>query len=137
MPLGFKQPYCDYPTYVNDMPHYSARDSLPLDEANFDRWAFKASYMVDKLTYGRAPKYRDILQSELAYACASIAEILARAETGKTAAASGLSGASNDGYSESYAAGKGITATINKLCYDALEDALGADPYGLLYAGVI
>ena len=53
------------------------------------------------------------------------------------AAVSGLAGASNDGYSETYSAPGDATKATSRICYAILEEALGTDPYGLLYAGVI
>lgn len=129
--MRFKQSYCDLSDYMNGPFAHS------LKEVEYQKWADQATYMIDKLTYGRAEKHKDALASELAYACGQIAEILSSAHSGKMATAGGRASASNDGYSESYVAAKGVSAAVHRLCYDALEEALGADPYGLLYAGVI
>ena len=43
--------------------------------------------------------------------------------------------ASNDGYSESYAAVGAAGRAAAGALYDILSDSLGTDPYGLLYRG--
>lgn len=129
--MVFKKPYCDFVDYINGPFVHS------LNEREYDDWATKASYLIDNLTHGRASAHAEALSSELAYACGQIAEILHQSHAGKMAAVSGLAGASNDGYSETYSASGDVTKTTNRICYAILEEALGTDPYGLLYAGVI
>lgn len=129
--MVFKKPYCDFVDYMN------GPFSRSLNEREYDNWATKASYLIDNLTHGRASAHAEALSSELAYACGQIAEVLHQSHAGKMAAASGLAGASNDGYSETYSASGDVTKTTNRICYAILEEALGTDPYGLLYAGVI
>lgn len=126
-----KEPYCSYNDYY-DGPF---NNSIPAEEV--DRWVTKATFLIDSLTHGRASAHAEALSSELAYACGQIAEILHQSHAGKIAAVSGLAGASNDGYSETYSASGDVTKATNRICYAILEEALGTDPYGLLYAGVI
>lgn len=128
--MAIKKLYCEYGDYANGPFTHS------LVEKEFDTWATKASYLIDNLTHGRASAHAEALSSELAYACGQIAEVLHQSHAGKMAAVSGLAGASNDGYSETYSSGD-VTKTTNRICYAILEEALGTDPYGLLYAGVI
>ena len=129
--MMFKKPYCGFSDYIN------GPFSHDLIEKEYDDWAIKASYLIDNLTHGRASAHAEALSSELAYACGQIAEVLHQSHAGKMAAVSGLAGASNDGYSETYSASGDVTKTTNRICYAILEEALGTDPYGLLYAGVI
>lgn len=126
-----KEPYCSF----NDYYSGPFNNSIPNEE--FDRWVTKATFLIDSLTHGRASAHAEALSSELAYACGQIAEVLHQSHAGKMAAVSGLAGASNDGYSETYSASGDVTKTTNRICYAILEEALGTDPYGLLYAGVI
>jgi len=126
-----KAPYCSFDSYSNG----PFTNSIPAVE--YDRWATKATFLIDNLTHGRASARAEALSSELAYACGQIAEVLKQSHSAKIAAASGLAGASNDGYSETYFTSGDVTRTTNRICYAILEEALGTDPYGLLYAGVI
>lgn len=129
--MDFKKPYCSYEDYA------SGPFSHSLSEDEWSLWATKASSVIDSFTYGRASRHREALAAELAYACAQIAEVMKRNYTATMAAVSGLAGASNDGYSETYSAAGDVRKSAGKVCYSILEEALGADPYGLLYAGVI
>lgn len=129
--IYFKDPYCDVDTYMNGPFSHS------ISFGEYDPWARQATILIDKLTYGRASAHAEALASELAYACGQIAEVLHKSHAGKMAAVSGLAGASNDGYSETYSTSGDVTKATNKICYAILEEALGTDPYGLLYAGVI
>lgn len=129
--VKFKDPYCGLDDYMNG----PFSQSIPYDD--YFSWAQQATILIDSLTHGRASAHAEALSSELAYACGQIAEILHQSHTGKMAAVSGLAGASNDGYSETYSASGDVTKTTNRICYAILEEALGTDPYGLLYAGVI
>lgn len=129
--MAIKKPYCNYEDYVNG-PY-----ACVLSETDFRPWATKATYLIDNLTHGRASAHAEALSGELAYACGQIAEVLRQSHSAKMAAAGGLAGASNDGYSETYSAFSDVTKNTNRICYTILEEALGTDPYGLLYAGVI
>ena len=129
--MVFKRPYCEFADYANGPFSHS------LTEEEYNNWATKASYLIDNLTHGRASAHAEALASELAYACGQIAEVMKQSHSAKMAAASGLAGASNDGYSETYSATGDASKNTAKICYAILEEALGEDPYGLLYAGVI
>lgn len=129
--MVFKKPYCDFVDYMN------GPFSRSLNESEYYNWATKATYLIDNLTHGRASAHAEALSSELSFACGQIAEVLKQSHSAKMVAVGGLAGASNDGYSETYSASGDITKATNRICYAILEEALGADPYGLLYAGVI
>ena len=129
--MDFKKPYCNLTAYTY------GPFSHCLSEREYNPWAIKASFLIDNLTHGRASLHREALATELAYACGQIAEVMKQSHGANMAAASGLAGASNDGYSETYSASSEVSKNTRKICYSILEEALGADPYGLLYAGVI
>lgn len=129
--MNFKKPYCSYEDYA------AGPFSLTLKEDEFNLWATKASSMIDCFTHGRASAHAEALSAELAYACGQIAEVMKQNYSATMAAVSGLAGASNDGYSETYAAAGDVRKSVGRICYSILEEALGTDPYGLLYAGVI
>ena len=125
-------PYCSYEQYA------AAGGALP--EKEFAPRARRASAVLDRLTYGRAAAaltaHPDELQAPLADACIGIISLLDAADAGRTAVAQGLASASNDGYSESYLAPAAWRRGMDAACQAVLADALGADPYGLLYAGI-
>lgn len=129
--MEFPVPYCSFDTYTNG-PFLHL-----LKEEEYDTWAVKASRLIDRFTNSRASRHKDALASELAYACGQIAEAMYSAQDGKPTAIRGVAAFSNDGYSESYASSRDLRAAINRTCYGILEEALGSDPYGLLYLGVI
>ena len=129
--MAIKKPYCNYADYVNGPVSHI------LTERDFNAWATKATYLIDNLTFGRASAHAEALSSELSFACGQIAEILKQSHSAKMAAVSGLAGASNDGYSETYTATGEVSKETRRICYEILEEALGRDVYGLLYAGVI
>lgn len=130
--------YCTSTDYLNGpfagTAYTEGSDGFGAD--SFDTWAVQASYLIDHLTHGRASAHAEALSSELAYACGQIAEVLHKHHSSRMAAAGGLSGASNDGYSETYASARNVSAYVRRECYKILEEALGNDPYGLLYLGV-
>ena len=101
---------------------------LPAEHSQ--RWTGRASRLIDRLTMGRAAVYAEALQEELDDACIQIAELLYLQSRGGL-----LSGANNDGYSESYATGTATTGHAAQ-ARAVLAAALGADAYGLLYRGV-
>lgn len=129
--MEFPVPYCSFDTYTNG-PFLHL-----LKEEEYGTWAVKASRLIDRLTNGRASRHKDVLAEELAYACGQIAEAMYSAQDGKPTAIRGVAAFSNDGYSESYASSRDLRAAIDRTCYGILEEALGSDPYGLLYLGVI
>lgn len=95
----------------------------------------RAARRIDALTQGRAARFADTLAAELAQANADMADLLLASDDGHRAAA-GLTGFSNDGYSEQYADAKTARRALNAALADALREALGADPCGLLWQGV-
>lgn len=121
--------YCDYAAYQ------AAGGTMSAEQ--FATWGKRASRLIDHLTFGRASHHAEALADELADACARIADVLMNRAAAEKNAVSGLSSASNDGYSESYTnAGEAAKASASA-CYRILEEALGCDPYNLLYAGVM
>lgn len=124
--------YCSYPDYTV----YGG--SMP--DAQYELYGQRASRYIDKLTLGRAEAaleaHPEDLKIPLADACAQIADLLLQGKKARAAAAEGISSANTDGYSESYTGAAGADLSLSKACRSVLADALGADPYGLLYAGV-
>lgn len=107
---------------------------LPAEHSQ--RWTGRASRLIDRLTLGRAAAYAEVLQEELDDACIQIAELLYLQSQAQINSRGGLlSGANNDGYSESYNAGTAATGHVTQ-ARTILAAALGADEYGLLYRGV-
>lgn len=95
----------------------------------------RAARRIDDLTQGRAARFADTLAAELAQANADMADLLLAASE-RCGASAGLTGFSNDGYSEQYADAKTARRALNAALTDALREALGADPCGLLWQGV-
>ena len=129
--------YCTWEAYQNT--------GGTLDQASFDFWAEQASGLIDRLTMGRArPRlalFPEPLTGQLASACAQMADLLQANSTGLRRAASGITGAATtDGYSETYSGVSGgvfaSQSALRAACREILANALGADPYGLLYQGV-
>lgn len=108
-----------------------------MSEEQFVIWSERASRLINRLTYGRASRYAEVLSSELADACAQIADVLFEQSNAEKTIARGISSASNDGYSESYFETSTVAKSASRACRRILEDALGSDPYNLLYAGVM
>ena len=131
-PADRAAPCCSYEQYA------AAGGALP--ETEFAPRARRASAIIDRLTHGRAAPalaaHTEQLQAPLADACIGIIRLLDAADAGRAAAAGGLASASNDGYSESYLAPAAARNGMDAACLAVLADALGADPYGLLYAGI-
>lgn len=121
--------YCDF-------SHYHEQGGT-LDGTLFDVWCCRASRKIDQLTYGRASAHAEALSCELADACAQIIDLLASRSKAYHAGASGLTAASNDGYSESYRGGAEVSVAVDNACRQILVEALGSDPCGLLYRGVM
>lgn len=119
--------YCDYAAYL--------AQGGTMTETDFDRWAVRASRMIDSLSFGRAERYAEKLQTELSNACAQMTDVMVQREETLRATGDGvLSAASNDGYSESYAV-QSDAAYFARL-RGILVNCLGSDPYNLLYRGV-
>lgn len=126
--------YCD-PAW------YSLHGGGAIPENQRDIWLQRASRKIDRFTHGRASsalvEHPDALKEALADACAQIADLLFTSRQARMAAAMGLSAATNDGISETYTDAQRAAAALEQSYYQALQDALGNDPYNLLYAGVI
>lgn len=126
--------YCDCDRYLGYGGLLDTGDLLK-DADIVQIWTERASRVIDRITLGRATRYADELTEELADACARIADLLAGQETARRSSAWGvLTSASNDGYSESYAAVSGSDTDAQARAI--LADCLGDDRYGLLYRGV-
>ncbi len=119
--------YCTY-------DEYQAMGGAMAEE-DFSLWAARASRKIDQLTLGRAPRYAQQQKDELAEACGQMADILRNAQAVRVSSGA-LASASNDGYSESYRSPEETEKACQRALYRALSDALGTDPYNLLYQGV-
>lgn len=82
--------------------HYSEYYGQITDEAEFDKLNYKASQIIDVITGNRAASATGYKAGRLQdCACALINLLISEADSG---VGNGLSGFSNDGYSESYSA---------------------------------
>lgn len=126
--------YCD-PAW------YSLHGGDTIPDNQRDIWLQRASRKIDQITHGRASStlvaHPDSLKEALADACAQIADLLFSSRQASMTAAMGLAAATNDGISETYADAQRASAALQQSCYQVLQDALGSDPYNLLYAGVM
>lgn len=104
-------------------------------EEDFSLWGPRASRKIDQLTMGRAARYAQQQKDELAEACGQIADILRNAQAALVSSVA-LVSASNDGYSESYRSPEEMETACQNAVYRALSNALGNDPYNLLYRGI-
>lgn len=120
--------YCTY-------DEYQAAGGTVL-EAAFGVLCSRASRLIDSATFGRAEAHAaecEDCRQMLADACCQIVDLFAaQAAVG---AVPGAAGASNDGYSVSFSANSSLSAAVRTEAWHALENALGADPHGLLYRG--
>ena len=118
--------YCTYPEYQ------AAGGTAP--EAAFGVLCSRASRLIDSATFGRAEVCESCRQM-LADACAQIVDLFAaQAAVG---AAPGAQSVSNDGYAVTFAANTSLSAAVRFEAWHVLEAALGADPHGLLYRGIM
>ena len=85
--------YCDYDTY-------SAMGGT-MSAEQYGLWGPRASRKIGELTLGRAEGHAADLETELADACAQMADAMQRLAAAKVAAP-GLSSVNVDGYTESY-----------------------------------
>lgn len=124
--------YCSYAAYR------LAGGGMTCDQ--YALWGPRASARIDRLTLGRAAAalaaHPEELAGPLADACGQIADLLAAAQTAQSRAANGLTAAGTDGYTETYGAAHTAAGAAAAACRSALADALGADPFNLLYQGV-
>lgn len=120
--------YCSYGEYL----FLGGR----MTEEQFAVYGPRAAARIDAMTMGRAAKHSEELKTELSDANAAMADLLLSASGAAQAAASGLASASNDGYSESYRTAGEARCALDAALLDALRDALGPDPYNLLWRGL-
>lgn len=121
--------YCTY-------EQYQAHGGV-LDQSKFDLFCPRASREMDRLTLGRAAKYQKKLQEELADACTQIIDLLHAWEDALSSSRGGaVASAANDGISVTYGTMQESNRQRAVQVYSALQTALGADPYGLLYRGI-
>lgn len=122
--------YCTYDQYA------AAGGTVP--EAVFGVLCSRASRMIDAATFGRAEPHAagcEACREALADACAQIVGLLAAASA--AGAVPGAASVSNDGYSVTFAANASLSAAVRFEAWHVLEAALGADPHGLLYRGIM
>ena len=111
-----------------------------LTEQQYAVFGARASGTIDRLTLGRAePALADHpdLQEPLESACFQIADALHSKYMALQRSVRGVAGAATtDGYSEQYLDAQSAACAAENACRGILQDALGADLYGLLYRGV-
>lgn len=121
--------YCTYDQYA------AAGGTVP--ETAFGVLCSRASRMIDAATFGRAESHTagcETCRDALADACGQIIGLLAAASAVGTAP--GAASVSNDGYSVTFAANASLSAAVRFEAWHVLQNALGADPHGLLYRGI-
>ena len=121
--------YCTYDQYA------AAGGTVP--EAAFGVLCSRASRLIEAATFGRAEPHAagcESCRQMLADACAQIVDILAAKLA--VGAAPGAQSVSNDGYSVTFAANASLSAAVRFEAWHVLQNALGADPHGLLYRGI-
>lgn len=122
--------YCTYDEYL------TAGGTVP--ETAFGVLCSRASRMIDAATFGRAESHAagcEACREALADACAQIVDLLvAQLAVG---AAPGAQSVSNDGYAVTFAANTSLSAAVRFEAWHLLEAALGSDPHGLLYRGIM
>lgn len=121
--------YCTYEQYA------AAGGTVP--EAAFGVLCSRASRMIDAATFGRAESHAagcESCRDALADACTQIIGLLAAASA--VGAVPGASSASNDGWSVTFGTGS-VSAATRQEAAEILRTALGADPHGLLYRGIL
>lgn len=122
--------YCTYDQYA------AAGGTVP--EAAFGVLCSRASRMIDAATFGRAEPHAagcEACREALADACGQIISLLAAASA--VGAVPGAASVSNDGYAVAFAANTSLSAAVRFEAWHVLEAALGSDPHGLLYRGIM
>lgn len=122
--------YCTYDQYA------AAGGTVP--EAAFGVLCSRASRMIDAATFGRAESHAagcEACRAALADACAQIVGLLAAASA--AGAVPGAASISNDGYSVTFGSNASVTAAARQEAYEIIRTALGSDPHGLLYRGIL
>lgn len=122
--------YCTYDEYL------TAGGAVP--EAAFGVLCSRASRLIDSATFGRAEAHAagcEDCRQMLADACAQIVDLFAaQAAVG---AVPGAASVSNDGYSVTFGSNASVTAAARQEAYEIIRTALGSDPHGLLYRGIL
>ena len=121
--------YCTYDQYA------AAGGTVP--ETAFGVLCSRASRMIDAATFGRAERHAagcESCRDALADACGQIIDLLAAASAVGTAP--GAVSVSNDGYSVTFSSNASLSVAVRFEAWHVLENALGADPHGLLYRGI-
>lgn len=121
--------YCTYDQYA------AAGGTVP--EAAFGVLCSRASRMIDAATFGRAESHAagcEACREALADACCQIVGLLAAASA--VGAVPGAQSASNDGWSVTFGTGS-VSAATRQEAAEIIRTALGADPHGLLYRGIL
>lgn len=121
--------YCTYDQYA------AAGGTVP--ETAFGVLCSRASRMIDAATFGRAERHAagcESCRDALADACGQIIGLLAAASAVGTAP--GAASVSNDGYSVTFGSNASLSVAVRFEAWHVLENALGADPHGLLYRGL-
>ena len=122
--------YCTYDQYT------AAGGTVP--ETAFGVLCSRASRMIDAATFGQAESHAagcETCRQMLADACCQIIDLLAAAAAVGTVP--GASSTSNDGWSVTFGTGASVSAVTRFEAWHLLENALGADPHGLLYRGIL
>lgn len=122
--------YCTYDEYQ------AAGGAVP--ETAFGVLCSRASRLIDSATFGRAEGHAagcEACREALADACAQIVGLLAAASA--ACAVPGAQSVSNDGYAVTFAANTSLSAAVRFEAWHVLEAALGSDPHGLLYRGIM
>lgn len=122
--------YCTYDQYT------AAGGTVP--ESAFGVLCSRASRLIDSATFGRAEGHAagcEACREALADACAQIVGMLAAASA--ACAVPGAASVSNDGYAVTFAANTSLSAAVRFEAWHVLEAALGSDPHGLLYRGIM
>lgn len=122
--------YCTYDQYA------AAGGTVP--EAAFGVLCSRASRMIDAATFGRAEHHAagcEGCREALADACAQIVGLLAAASA--AGAVPGAASVSNDGYSVTFGSNASVAAATRQEAYEIIRTALGSDPHGLLYRGIL
>lgn len=93
---------------------------------------------IDAATFGRAESHAagcEACREALADACGQIVGLLAAASA--AGAVPGAASVSNDGYSVTFGSNASVTAATRQEAYEIIRTALGSDPHGLLYRGIL
>ena len=70
--------------------------------------------------------------------CAAGGQIIGLlAATSAAGAVPGAASVSNDGYSVTFGSNASVTAAARQEAYEIIRTALGSDPHGLLYRGIL